>query len=206
MANPFAGQRLRLHSGPSRGTKAMLGFLLVMAMVILVPALALIAGGLTYGFVSHLAGVIVGVAVGIPLELLLAGRLLWVFRTAAWLERTTLAVRGTLTTRRCDLAAASELALGTVSETQPVPSAAGTIVVPTGRRIPRLSARDAGTGRWVRLRLLDPATRQRLPAPKLAALADAISARPQGVPDAAQARQVAGTLRAMANDPLAFLR
>jgi len=188
--------RIPLHSGLSRGTKIVLGGCLIGAALILAPLLGLIAGALTYAIAAHAAAVMVGVVVALVFGAMLVGRLLWILRSAAWLERTTLVVRGPLTTRRCDLATAVRLSLDDVPETTTVPVAGGVLVTGTGRRIPRLTVHDAATGRRLRLPLHDPATHAPLAPPKLAALADAIQAGRRPEP---QAGRVASVLRAMAD-------
>jgi hypothetical protein len=81
----------------------------------------------------------------------------WVFRTAAWLEGTTLVVRGALLARRCDLSRA-QVSLG-----------AG------WRGVPRLTARAGRSTRPVRLPLGRPFTDSIRSGPAMLALADAIT-------------------------------
>jgi hypothetical protein len=202
---PHGAVRVRLHSGLSGGAKAVLGVGLMACAVIGVPVLGLIAGAfssLARPGAGWIAGPLVAVVFAVPLIL----RLLWLFRSAAWLERTILVVRGALTTRRCDLAAAMGFGFDIVGESTSMPVSRGVLVVSTGRRIPRLIAYDAGTGRRVRLKLVDPATRQWFTPPKLYALADAILAGRGPAPDGSAAWQAAAALRAMAADPAGPLR
>jgi hypothetical protein len=127
------------------------------------------------------------------------------FRAAAWLEGTSLVVRGAFTVRRCNLATASHVALDSVPETTTVSTGNTPLAVPTGRRIPRLTAYDAAR-RPVRVHLIDTPGRRWLPPPKLHALADAILAGPRPEPQARQAWWVASGLRAMAADPTGQIR
>jgi hypothetical protein len=195
--------RIQLHSGLSRSAKIVLGSILLVAALVLAPLLGLIAGALTYALASHVAGVIVGVVVALVFAAMLVGRLLWVVRSAAWLESTTLVVRGALRTGRCDLATAARVSLDDVPETTTVPVAGGVLVTGTGRRVPWLTAHDAANGRRLRLPLRDPATRAPLTPPKLDALADAIQAGRRQEP---RAGQVARTLHAMAAGQRAAMR
>lgn len=197
------GPRFPLHSGMSGSVKAVLGTCLICCIVVIAPILGLIVGSfasLVRPGAGWVAGPVVVALVALPVLL----RLLWLLRNAAWLEGTTLVVRGPLSTRRCDLARTVQFAFDTIGESTSIPTSGGVIVASTGRRIPRLIARDAVTGRRVRLRLVDPATRQWLAPPKLHALAGAILTG-RG-PDGSPAWQTAATLRAMANDPAGPLR
>jgi len=199
---PAGFGRLELHSGLSRGTKIFLGVFLVGLLVVAAPSLGLIAGALTYTLASHAAGVIVGIAVTLVTDLVLVITLLTVLRAAAWLDQTTLVVRGAFTTRRCDLATGRGLHLDAVAETANTPAPGGMLVMSTGRQLPRLTASDAITGQRVRLVLRDPATRKLLAPQKLYALAEAILTGRGQEPGA---WQVADGLRAMA-DPRTSIR
>jgi hypothetical protein len=189
-----AAARVELHSGLSRGTKLVLGALVLLGMLIVAPLAAVVIGVLI-GLAIPLAGVFFGVCAGMVAEGVMISRMLWLLRSAAWLEGTTLAVRGVLGTRRCDLATAADLFLEPRPAAAAVPGAAAT--TPAARRVPRLVAYGAESGQRVRVPLRDPATKSLLSAPKLYALAGAILA---GGSRDAHAREVAGHLRAMAEE------
>jgi hypothetical protein len=190
------GQRVELHSGVAGTTKAALAFLLLFGAIVLAPILGGICG-LFASLLSTWAGVAVGFAVTIGCMCLLVGRLLWILRSAAWLDRTTLVVRGMVRTRRCDLAAAVRFRLESIAETQPLAMPFVTLVVPTGRRVPQLTVHEATGGRGLRFRLIDPATRRILDPSKLVALADAIVHGRAGGPDTMEAWQTAAIIREM---------
>jgi hypothetical protein len=204
-AVPLGVNRVQLHSGLSGGVKAFLGVCLIGAMVIGVPILGLITGAFASLAVPG-AGWIVGSVVGVLCAVPLIWRLLWLFRTAAWLEHTTLVVRGPFTRRRCDLAMATRFEFDKAPEYTSTTMPGGGVMVSTTGYVPRLIAYDAATGRRVRLKLADPATKQWLTPPKLHALANAILARRGQVPDGSPAWQIATALRAMAADPAGPLR
>lgn len=188
--------RVRLHSVASGGTKFVLGGCLVVATVLLPPVLGLVAGVLADAArpgAGWLAGALVGAACAVPLVECLC----WLFRSAAWLEDTTLIVHGTLGTRRCDLAAATRLDLETVTELPVGPVAGGMAMMPAGRRVLRLVAYDGATGRRVALRLVEPATGRPLAPGKLQAVCEAILAGRAPEPDGSPAWRVAAALRAM---------
>lgn len=190
--------RVRLHSVASVGGKVAIGARLIGATVIFPPVLGGIVGFLANA-VQPGVGRIVGGLVGAAFAALLLECLLWSIRYAAWLEDTTLVVRGTLITRRCDLATAARLELVSVAEL-PVPPVAGGMAMPsTVRRVPRLIAYDDAVGRRVALNLVHPATNTVLVTPKLGALIDAMLARPEQDPDGASARRVATALRSLAS-------
>ncbi|XVU21350.1 hypothetical protein ACQPZJ_29265 [Actinoplanes sp. CA-054009] len=110
-------------------------------------------------------------------------------RAAAWLDGTTLRVRGALRSREVDLAVA-EVTLGTVTFTEENHRS---------RRVPMLVARDPLSGRNVKLPL-SGAGMDHLPPAELRALADAMTTgRPSSPTDAWQA---ASHLRQMADNPL----
>jgi O-antigen ligase len=75
-----------------------LGCLLIGAMLLLVPLLALSIGALL--------GEALSVLVLVALWPVLFWTVMRLFGSAAWLEGTTLVVRGAFTVRRCDLATA----------------------------------------------------------------------------------------------------
>jgi hypothetical protein len=202
---PPATGRIVLTSGESAVTKGVLGSALIAAMLLLAPLLAIILG----------AGL--GVAVGVLTLLALWSVLFWavmhLFRSAAWLEGTTLVARSAFTVRRCDLATAPHVTLESVPEvtmvamqTNPAqPGSSTQVPVRTGRNIPLLTVYDRA-GRSVRLALIDRAKRRWLAPQKLHALADAILAGPRPEPQAAQAWWVASGLRTMAADPTGRIR
>jgi hypothetical protein len=110
-------------------------------------------------------------------------------RAAAWLDGTTLRVRGAFRSRVVDLAVA-DVTLGTVTYTGDDHRS---------RRVPMLVARDPASGRRVKLPL-SGARMDRLPPAELRALADAMTTgRPSSQTEAWQA---ASQLRQMADDPL----
>lgn len=197
--------RTELHSGPSVATKSVLVVLLVFCAVVFVPLLAGISGMLAAWAVAPWLGWTIGGLIALGVWALLIGRMMWLLRTSAWLEGTTLVVRGAFGTRRADLARAARVELDSVPETTSVPVNGGAMVVATGRRIPRLTA-YGHDGKPVRLRLVSPSARQWLGPPKLLALAGAILAARRPEPFAAQAWRVAAGLRAMAADPTGQIR
>jgi hypothetical protein len=195
---------MELHSGPSGATKGVLGCLIVFCVVILVPILAALCAALA-SLASPVLAWVVGVVIALGTWALLASRMMWVLRSSAWLEGSTLVVRGALTTRRADLARTPRVILDSVAETTSVPVGGTAVAVATGRRIPRLTAFDPA-GKAVRLNLINPSGRQWLAPAKLHALAGAIVSAPRPEPQAAQAWYVASGLRAMANDPTGQIR
>ena len=188
--------RTELWSGPSAATKGVLGCLLIGSMLLLAPLLAFIIGFLS---------VALSVLVLLALWSVQVWTVMRLFRAAAWLEGTTLVVRGAFTVRRCDLATAPHVTLDSVPETTTVYTGNAALPVATGRRIPRLTAYDSAR-RPVRVHLIDMAGRRWLPPPKLHALADAILAGARPEPQARQAWWVASGLRAMAADPTGQIR
>ncbi|HEY3682607.1 MAG TPA: hypothetical protein VGL93_06185 [Streptosporangiaceae bacterium] len=195
---------MELHSGLSGATKGVLGCLLVFCVVVLVPILAAICAAFA-SLASVVLAWVVGLLIAFGTWALVVGRLLWVLRSAAWMEGSTLVVRGAFTTRRADLARTPRIILDSVAETTSVPVGGSAMVVATGRRIPRLTAFDPA-GKAVRLNLVNPSARQWLAPPKLLALAGAIVSAPRPEPLAAEAWRVASGLRAMANDPTGQIR
>ncbi|WIN00555.1 hypothetical protein ACTOB_004269 [Actinoplanes oblitus] len=110
-------------------------------------------------------------------------------RAAAWLDGTTLRVRGALRSRVVDLAVA-DVTLGTVTYTHDDHRSS---------RVPILVARDPASGSSVKLPLSGGGM-DRLPPRELRALADAVTTgRPSSQVDAWQA---ASYLRQMADNPL----
>ncbi|MFI7597206.1 hypothetical protein [Actinoplanes sp. NPDC049681] len=106
-------------------------------------------------------------------------------RTAAWLDGTTVSVRGALRTKKIDLARA-EVSGGSYTLRRNVGTSYASV-----ERVPQLIARDPDSGRTVTIPLRGIGTAQ-LPSSELRGLADAM--RP-GTP-------VAADLRKMADDPL----
>lgn len=123
--------------------------------------------------------------VGVPVILLGLYIALKSLRTAAWLDGTTVAVRGALRTKKVDLARA-DVSGSSYTLRRDVGTSRASI-----ERVPQLIARDPDNGRTVTIPLRGIGTAQ-LPDWELRALAEAI--RP-GTPVAAQ-------LRTMADNPL----
>lgn len=199
---PYGPQRIELHSGQSGAVKGILIALIVFGCLVVVPILVFVAG-IVAGYANQALAWTVRIVLWLGLWALAAWALLGILRTAAWLEGTTLVVRGAFRTRRCDLAAAPRVELDSVPEVQSVGNG---ITSPTGRRLPRLTAYDATTGRPVSVQLIDRPLRRWLDPPKLHALADAILAGPRPEPFARQAAWAASGLRAMASDPTGQIR
>lgn len=110
-------------------------------------------------------------------------------RAAAWLDGTTLRIRGAFRSRVVDLAVA-DVSLGTVTYTNDHHRST---------RVPILVARDPASGSNVKLPLSGTGM-DRLPPAELRALADAMTmSRPSSQADAWQA---ASQLRQMADNPL----
>lgn len=200
---PPAGPRLMLREPSSGGGAVGLGCLGALGFVVVPVICGLL--GVAIGVFSPVAGWVVAGLVALGLWTLLGWGVLRGLRAAAWLEHTTLVVRGAVRTRRCDLATA-RVTLDSVPETTTVSSGQSAISVPTGRRLPRLVAYDARTGRSVRLMLVERGNRGWLWPHKLRALADAVLAAPRPQPEAAWAWRAAATLRAMAGDPTGSIR
>ncbi|MQA07364.1 MAG: hypothetical protein GEU98_02215 [Pseudonocardiaceae bacterium] len=178
--------RVPLHSGISNGRKVTVTVLAAVLMLLMLPGLAFVLSvpaldlrwlGLTILAIGELGCV-----------LLLYG----IFRHAAWLENTTLVIRGMFRTRRCDLAAAPRIA----------------IVRNTNQAYPRpeLAALDPNSGRWVRVLLHRPASPELLDPSALRGLADAILTGTRPEPHAQHAHQIATGLRGWAGDPFAGFR
>ncbi|PRY28294.1 hypothetical protein [Pseudosporangium ferrugineum] len=119
---------------------------------------------------------------GVPVFLLGLYLALRTWRTAAWLDGTTVAVRGALRTKKIDLATA-DVTAGSYTLRRYAGTTRASI-----EQVPQLVARDPGSGRSVTIPLRGIGTGQ-LPAAELRALADAL--RP-GSPVAAQLRELAG--------------
>lgn len=178
--------RVPLHSGLPTGRKAFIVCAVAMLMLFAGPMLA---------FVLSVPALDVPWLGWTLLALIEAGGVLTViavFRYAAWLEHTTLVVRRTFRTRRCDLAAAPQLS----------------VVARTAQGYPRpeLSALDAQTGRWVSVMLHKPATLTLLEPHALRALADAMLAGSRPQERAQYVWQLAQGLYNWANDPFAGMR
>ncbi|WP_280268747.1 hypothetical protein [Nocardia wallacei] len=194
MGGPIGSRTLRLSiaMGAARTvTVGCLGLLLVPALLILILAVVTVLGSS--------AAILIGVVVVVPVVALVGHALLYVSRRAAWLEGTTLAVRGAYTTRRAELATA-RVWVDSVAENTAVPTGSGTAVVPTGRRIPRLVAQDARTGVTVKLPLRQ-SNGTLLPAPELHALAASITSGPRPSPDADHAHWIAQGLYSLTTNP-----
>lgn len=193
--------RVSLHSGRSAVFKGIMAALVIILALTFVPLAGLVFGVIS-GWASPVLAWVVRIVTWLGLWALCLWFVLWLLRTAVWLEGTVLVRRGALRTRRCDLAAAPRVVLDATPETQTING----VTSRTGRHLPRLTAWDAQTGRPVRLLLVDPALHRWLDPPKLRALADAILAGPRPEPLAAQAWQVAQGLRAMSADPTGRIR
>jgi hypothetical protein len=196
-ATPGSPGWISLHTGPSPAVKAVFGVLQGGVLLIGTPIIGILAAGLINAVSSaSTAGtgrapsssgvaVFVGFVVALLFCLVFLTRLLWLLRSAAWLEGSTLVVRGALRSRRCDLA-----------------SAVGFSRYTTMFGVPMLTARDGRTGRRIRLPLRDPGTARAFspgrlyPPPKLYALADAIVAGGRRMDP--EAVQTANSLRALA--------
>ncbi len=201
-----AVQRFPLYSGASGAAKAAFGCVAVIGVFgglfvtffALMLSVAVSHASAALGVVALIVSVLVGLALAVS-GVLPFGMLL---RRAAWLEATTLAVRGPFRTRRCDLATA-RLMIQSTPEYQGVGNG---MSVPTGRHIPLLCAQDPVGGPWVRLVLVDPATKSLYEPGKLHALGAAITRGLRPEQDELWAAQIAHGLQAMANDPFANLR
>ena len=135
---------------------------------------------------------LIGLA-GAPFALLGLYLVVKALRTAAWLDGSTLRVRGALGIRAVNLATADVTAAVITHRTT------NDIGHTTITQIPTLAARDPETGRKISLPL-QGLGQPTLPPPELRALADAMSAtRPTSDGDV---HVIAGQLRAMAGNPL----
>jgi hypothetical protein len=196
-ASPRPPAWVPLHKGQRPAVKAVFGVLAACVLLIGTPVIGFLVAGLVNAASSAStvgtgkppsssgAAVTVGLVVALLFGLALLTRLLALLRSAAWLEGSTLVVRGALRSRRCDLATAVRFSRYT-----------------TKFGVPMLIAHDGRTGRRIRLPLRDPgAARASSPGqlfapPKLYALADAIVAG--GRRTDPEAVQVANSLRALA--------
>jgi len=146
-------------------------------------------------FGSILNAIEFGIAISVSMFVIISPVLLWavlkLLRYGAWLEGTTLVVRSSLVTRRCDLATTPELYLDSI----PPP------FLSTIGRIPRLVAKDANTRSVVHLPLRN-VTGQILPPTQLRALAAAISAGARPPPNDHDAAQVTRGLTELADNPV----
>jgi hypothetical protein len=191
----------RLTIGASGASKATMVTLAVMLLCLLglvasiVTALgSLFSGGADAQFPT-LTGVIVGVLFFLGAVVLLAGAVLKVWRTAYWLEGTTLVHRTAMSTRRVDLATA-EVAGDTIVGSEHLGNNTWRTVTSAAIR-----ARDPGTGVTLKVPVRTPG-RGRLPSYELVALADAIMhARRADDAGYASAEAVASRLRELAADP-----
>jgi hypothetical protein len=135
--------------------------------------------------IGHPIGALVAVyAAAITLcALTAAWQIIWVFRTAAWLEGSTLALRGAFTVKRCDLATSRVWLNNTM------------------RGFPRLNAKDQQTRRRIRLPLGRPYQKSIRTPPKLTALAGAIMASGRQDPEA---MRVAASLHGWSAPPAGY--
>ncbi|RDI54417.1 hypothetical protein [Nocardia mexicana] len=185
-------QRLSIAMGTARTvTVGCLALLLIPALLLLVLAVLTVLGST--------AAILLGVAVIVPIVAFVGHALLYVTRRAAWLEGTTLAVRGAYSTRRANLAHA-RVWVDSVAENTAVSTGSGMTVVSTGRRIPRLVAQDVQAGATVKLPLRQ-SNGTLLPAPELHALAAAITSAPRPSPDAEHAHWIAQGLYSLTANP-----
>lgn len=200
-APPPPPARIDLYSR-SAAAKAF-GVCLILLAAILAPVPALMIGAVFYVVASHTAGVAAGIAILLPLEWLLAARLLSVTRSAAWLDGSVLVVRTAFAKQRCDLARASDIALRSVrSGSVVVPAQGGIAALPSGRQVPVLSVADGPAGTPLRLRLVEPSNGKLLRAPALIALASALQGgQPAAGNPAADRHGVIAALHAMAASP-----
>jgi hypothetical protein len=191
----------RLTIGASGGTKATMITLAIMLLCLLgfaasiVTALgSFLSGGADAGFPT-LVGVVVGVLFFLGAAGLLAGSVLKVWRTAYWIEGTTLVHRAALRTRRVDLATA-DVAGDTIVASERSGNNSWRTVTSAAIR-----AHDRRTGVVIKAPVRTPG-RGRLPSNELVALADAImQGRRADDPGYASAEAVASRLRELAADP-----
>jgi hypothetical protein len=170
-AVPPAGSRISLYAGASRASRTLLIVVGVLTCLWIL-GLGAVSGSVAGYFAGWLVGIVLIAAVGFPMAI----------RSGAWLEGTTLVVRGAVTSRRCDLAA-------------------GSVHLAEDRKtgLPVLTAQDPTGGQRVSVLLREPKekTATLVSPPKLHALAGAIMAR--GRADAAR-EQVAGQLAWLAEN------
>lgn len=202
---PPSAQRVDLYRGQPGAVKFSLGCLMATFVLFLVPVSLVVLIGAGTAFGHPVLGAIVAAVLILGLGTLVFWVTIGRLRSAAWLEGTRLVVRG-FTTRSCDLAAAPHVELDSVPETRTVSTGQTSVTVPTGRRIPRLTAIDTATGKPVRMPLVEPAARRWLDPWKLRLLADVIQSGQRPEPQARQAYWVASGLRAMSNDPTGQIR
>jgi hypothetical protein len=164
---PLPG-RIYLYTRPTRSDRA------VSITVTVIVILLVLIGIATLSATAYLVMFVLCVFV------FLAVQFNMVLRTKAWLEGTTLTVRGAYTSHHCDLAVA-----------------AVRLEADAASGMPLLTAQDAA-GRSVRLVLRESGRREALAPQKLHALANAIMAG--GRQDAA-GHQVANSLRSLAGGP-----
>lgn len=122
----------------------------------------------------------------------------------AWLEGSTVVVRGFFSTRRCDLATATKITIDSFPETR-----AGYYgYFPSGRPMFALRAQQSVGERGLRVWLRHPNTRRLLEPVKLHALADAMLAGPRRADPSAHQwiERIAQGLHQMADDPFADIR
>lgn len=123
----------------------------------------------------------------------------------AWLEATTVVVRGFFSTKRCDLATAAAITVDSYPEMRSMGQYGA---VPTGRMMFALRVQYSVSERSLRVLLRHPNNHRLLEPVKLHALAYAMLAGPRRVDPAAQQwiERIAQGLHEMADDPFAGLR
>lgn len=200
-ARPPSSARIPLYSQRSSASRVFFVVVLLLVTVVLAPLLMLVVGGLLYSAVSPRAGEIGAMVALLLCVLLMIVKLLSVTRAAAWMEGSTILVRGALKTRRCDLARASDIALRQARGSAVIPMQGGATVVPSGRRVPVLHVSGGSGGARLRLRLAEPSTTTPLQPPALNALANVIESAPQARRDPASFHEAVAGLRSMAAHP-----
>lgn len=160
--------RIRLYAKPSRSDRAIVITVTVVTVLVVIIGIAALSAA-AYSVLLVIFACLFAATV-FPVGL----------RTGAWLDGTTLLVRGGYTSRRGDLAR------GPVGLTTDPAS-----------RLPVLTAQDA-SGQPVQVLLRDPRRRAPLPPPVLHALANAIMAAGRQDP---AGREAAGNLIALAGGP-----
>jgi hypothetical protein len=191
----------RLTIGASSGSKATVITLAIVLLCLLgfvatiVTAIGSFLGGGADAGVPTLLGVVVGVIFFLAAGGLLAGTVLKVWRTAYWLEGTTLAHRAAMSTKRVDLATA-EVAGDTIVGSERTGDHTWRTVTSAAIR-----ARDPRTGVVIKVPVRTPG-RGRLPSHELVGLADAIMQGRRGDdPGYEAAEAIASRLRDLAADP-----
>jgi len=191
----------RLTIGPSarsRATVVTLGVMLLCGGCFLASIVAVTGSYLTgaggYGELN-LPGIALGSLAGLGLAGFATFGIVKVFRTAFWLEGTTVVLRGAFSTRRVNLATA-EVAGDAIVVTESTGHYTWRSVISSAVR-----ARDARTGVTIRIPVRTEG-RGRLPSDELAAIADAIMAgRLAESAGYTQAEVLARALHEMADTP-----